>query len=63
MQQIRQNLEKNAYWMSLMQGLQSDDTQPKTLLSVSNIVERYSDLTVEVLFSLHRELCVCKIDI
>ena len=46
--QIRQNLEKNSYWQSLMQGLQSDDTQPKTLVSVTNILDRYQDLTVEV---------------
>lgn len=56
--EIRQNLEKNAYWLSLMQGLQSDDTQPKTLASVSDILASYKDLTVEDISGVAR--CVLK---
>lgn len=56
--EVRQNLESNGYWMSLMQGLQSDDTQPKTLDSVSNIVDKYQDLTLEDVSGVAR--CVLK---
>ena len=56
--EVRQNLESNGYWMSLLQGLQSDDTQPKTLDSVSNIVDKYQDLTLEDVSGVAR--CVLK---
>jgi hypothetical protein len=41
-----------------VQGIQSEDTQPKTLLSVSDIVNRYQDLTVEEVSGVAR--CVFK---
>jgi len=56
--EVGQNLERNSYWTSLMLGLQSDDTQPKTVRSVTNIVDRYQDLTLEEISGVAR--CVLK---
>lgn len=41
--QVKENLEDNDYWTSLMLGLQQERC-PKSLASIKNIPEMYADL-------------------
>ena len=51
---IRESLESNSYWTSLIEGLQSGGLQPKTLDSIQNIPEMYDSISMEQVLSIMR---------